>query len=105
MHHVELGLFRPDWLTVEPDGAGPASRFPRDWAAIEALARGPEPQADRLWPADFLDNAWQDVAWNLTNLVFAPITHRAYRRHATWHPMVEYAGLLRQMATAGGAET
>lgn len=37
---IENGYLRPDWLTLEPEGMGAASRFPRDPAAIRRLAAG-----------------------------------------------------------------
>lgn len=99
-HHVELGYLRPDWLTVEPEGGGADSPFPRDWPAIEALARGPLPAETRLWPASFLAYAAMDVAWNLSNLALSWATHPGYRRHQTWHPLAEYAGFLLTQARA-----
>ncbi|MGM0585142.1 MAG: capsule biosynthesis protein [Pseudomonadota bacterium] len=94
VHHVELGHLRPDLLSVEPDGAGPASSFPSDWPGVEALARGPLPDPQRRWPASFARYAAMDVAWNLSNLALARLTHPAYRRHAIWHPLAEYGGFL-----------
>ena len=102
VHHVELGYVRPDWLTVEPDGAGPDGRFPRDWAALEALAQGPEPEETRLYRAPFWRNAAMDVGWNMSNVLAARVTHPHFRHHAIWHPLAEYGGFLLRQAQLRG---
>lgn len=92
VHVVELGYLRPGWLTLEPDGTGGRSRFPRDWAGIAALAEGaPEPPAPRF-AASFLEYAAKDVAFNLANLLAAWATFPHYRRHSTDHPVTEWSG-------------
>ena len=94
VHHVELGLVRPDWLTVEPNGAGPALPLPEDPGAVAALARAEPPEERRLFPPSFPEYAALDVGWNLANLLFSWATHPHYERHATWHPTAEWAGFL-----------
>ena len=38
VHVIEQGYLRPHYLTVEPDGTGGHTRFPRDWDRIAQLA-------------------------------------------------------------------
>ncbi len=98
VHHIELGYVRPDWLTVEPDGAGPDGRFPRDWPTLEALARGPEPAEVAVYRAPFWRNAAMDVGWNMSNVLASWATHPHFRHHAIWHPLAEYGGFLLRQA-------
>lgn len=90
VHVVEQGYLRPQWLTVEPDGTGGRTRFPRDWAAIEALA-GPAIEAPR-YRASFLGYAAMDVAFNLANIFFSRLTYPHFRIHTLDHPAREWAG-------------
>ena len=100
--HVELGVLRPDWLTVEPDGGGPACPFPEDWEDVARLAEGAgAPEVGRVWPGSFARMAAMDVAWNLSNWALSWASHPAYRRHAIWHPLAEYGGFLWKFARAG----
>lgn len=92
VHAIELGYLRPDWLTIEREGTGGFSRFPRDPAAIRRLATGPLPATTRLYRSSFLEYAALDVAFNLANVVFDPLFFPRFRRHAIDHPVVEYAG-------------
>lgn len=105
VHHAELGYFRPDWLTLEPDGGGANSRFPRDPEAIRALAaahpEAPEPDGTKLYRSSFAAYAAMDVAWNLSNLALGWALTPGYRRHQTWHPLAEYGGFLAKMARGG----
>lgn len=100
VHHVELGLVRPDWLTIEPNGAGPALPLPETPEAVAALARAEPPEERRLFPPSFPEYAALDVVWNLSNLLFSWATHPHYERHATWHPTAEWAGFLWKLVRA-----
>ncbi len=105
VHHAELGYFRPDWLTLEPEGAGAHSRFPRDPEAIRALAAAhpvAAPDGAKLYRSSFAAYAAMDVAWNMSNLALGWALTPGYRRHQTWHPLAEYGGFLLKM-TRGGA--
>ncbi|MEM8755198.1 MAG: capsular biosynthesis protein, partial [Pseudomonadota bacterium] len=92
VHLVEQGYLRPHFLTVEPDGTGGRSRFPREWPAIEALAKGAKPPEPPPHRASFLGFAAMDVAFNLANLIGARILYPHYERHAIDHPAYEWAG-------------
>ena len=90
IHVVEQGYIRPHFLTVEPDGTGGRSRFPRDWPAIEALA-GPPPPAPR-YRASFVGFSAMDVSFQLANLLPSWATHPHYRPHALDGPLREWSG-------------
>jgi capsular polysaccharide export protein len=89
---TDFGYFRPDWITLERDGMGGDSRFPRSAAAIHALAEG-LPPAD-LNPAlrdDFPLQARWDVLYHLAAMTPWPFRH--YRSHQLHHPLATYAGI------------
>lgn len=96
VHVIEQGYLRPGWLTVEPDGTGGRTRFPRDWAAIEALA-GPE-IPDRRFRTSFFGYAAMDVAFNLANIFAGWVSYPHFRIHTLVHPVVEWAGWIRNKA-------
>ncbi|SES78145.1 capsular polysaccharide export protein [Oceanicella actignis] len=96
-HHVELGYFRPDWITVELDGAGPDSRFAREAERFMAQAAAATdsaapPQPARRFASSFAAYAAMDMAWNLSNLALSWALTPGYRRHQLWHPLAEYGG-------------
>lgn len=63
---IEFGYLRPDWLTMEEDGMGPMSKFPRSRKAIEALAKGIAPPDMAIhYPYLFRDEAFGEVVFNL----------------------------------------
>lgn len=93
---TDFGYFRPDWITLEADGMGGDSRFPRDPAAILALAEG-QPPADlqeRLRDSFPRQASW-DVLYHLANLLPWPFPH--HRSHHLHHPLATYAGVLRRL--------
>lgn len=95
---IDMGYFRPDWVTVEHGGGGCNSHFPDDPRHI--LAAGsqlPEPDFDRLYPHSFFWEAVCDLLYNLSNVFFAFVFPK-YRRHGLFHPLAEYAGWLRRLA-------
>jgi capsular polysaccharide export protein len=77
VHVVEHGYLRPGWLTIEPDGTGGRSRFPRDPALIETLDGKHEDRDSRVLRSSFLAYAAMDVAYNLANVVLGPILYPA----------------------------
>ncbi|MEM7547563.1 MAG: capsular biosynthesis protein [Pseudomonadota bacterium] len=92
VHVIEQGYIRPHFLTVEPDGTGGRTRFPRDWAAIEALAKGSDmPEAPRF-QTSFLKYAAMDVGYNLVNLLSSWLLFPRFRRHSLDHPLTEWSG-------------
>ncbi|WP_439598701.1 capsule biosynthesis protein [Falsiroseomonas sp.] len=89
---TDFGYFRPDWVTLERDGMGGDSHFPRDPAAIRALAAGlPPADLTERYRDDFRLQAMWDVAYHLANLAPWPFAH--YRSHQLHHPVSTYAGI------------
>lgn len=96
---VEMGYLRPDWLTLERDGMSSNSHFPADAGLIVDAARGlPEPDWRKRYSQTFLADASYDLLYNLPN-VFLWFLFPHYRRHAIFHPLAEYAGWIRRLAT------
>ena len=89
---TDFGYFRPDWITLERDAMGGASRFPRDPAAIRALASSlPRADLTERLKDDFPRQARWDVLYHLANLLPWPFPH--YRSHHLHHPLVTYGGI------------
>ncbi|WP_137179347.1 capsular biosynthesis protein [Roseomonas sp. AR75] len=89
---TDFGYFRPDWITLERDGMGGDSRFPRSPAAIRALAAA-LPRADlaERMKDDFPRQARWDVTYHLASMLPWPFPH--YRSHHLHHPLATYAGI------------
>lgn len=98
---TDFGYFRPDWITLERDGMGGDSRFPRDPAAIRALAAGlpPADLAERLRDPFWRMAAW-DVAYHLAAMLPWPFPH--YRSHQLHHPLATYTGMARRLLLRRG---
>ncbi|MGY5806155.1 capsule biosynthesis protein [Rhizobium sp. LEGMi198b] len=98
---VEMGYLRPDWVTLERDGMSSNSRFPVDpFYIVQAAASLPEPDLSRRFSHSFLAEAAYDLLYNLPN-AFLWFLYPGYRRHALYHPLVEYAGWLRRLPSSG----
>lgn len=98
---IEMGYLRPDWVTLERDGMSSNSRFPADPRHImQAAAKLPEPDWTRRFSHSFLAEAAYDLLYNLPN-AFLWFLYPGYRRHALYHPLVEYAGWLRRLPASG----
>lgn len=91
-HVIEQGYIRPNFLTIEPEGTGGRTRFPREWAAIEALANGAGPPPAPGYRASFLWFSVMDVAFNLANILGSWALYPHYRQHAVDHPLTEWSG-------------
>jgi capsular polysaccharide export protein len=93
---TDFGYFRPDWITLEADGMGGDSRFPRDPAAILRLAEGlPPADLEERLRDSFPRQARWDVAYHLANLL--PWPYRHYDTHHLHHPLATYAGVARRL--------
>lgn len=93
---TDFGYFRPDWVTLERDGMGGDSHFPRDPAAIRALAEGlPPADLTERFRDDFSLQARWDVAYHLANL--APWPFPRYVSHQLHHPISTYFGIARRL--------
>jgi capsular polysaccharide export protein len=94
---TDYGYVRPDWITLERDGMGGNSLFPRDPADIRRLAAGlSPPDLKPLYSDHFATMALRDVYYHA--LAQWPFPFRHYRRHQLQHPFVVYAGLARRLA-------
>ena len=91
VHVIEQGYLRPHYLTVEPDGTGGHTRFPRDWDRIAELADTPAlPHPG--FQSSFLAFSVMDVAFNLANILASWALHPHYKQHALDHPLREWGG-------------
>lgn len=91
VHVIEQGYIRPHYLTVEPDGTGGHTRFPRDWYAIAKLAElAPTPHPG--FTSSFLMFSVMDVAFNLANILFSWALYPHFKQHALDHPLREWGG-------------
>ncbi|APO75894.1 capsule polysaccharide biosynthesis/export KpsS-like protein [Rhizobium etli 8C-3] len=99
IYAIEMGHLRPDWVTIEREGLSSNSRFPADPDHILAAAEGlPEPDWNRRYSHTFLSEAIADLLYYLPT-VFLSLFYPHYRRHGLFHPLAEYAGWLRRLAT------
>ncbi len=93
---TDFGYFRPDWVTLEQDGMGGDSHFPRDPDRIRALAANlPRADLTERYRDDFRLQAMWDMAYHLANL--APWPFRHYRSHQLHHPVATYLGIGRRL--------
>ncbi len=61
-----FGYLRPDWLTLEQDGMGPLSHFPRGRPEIESLATSlADPDMRCKYPHKFINEAVGEVVFHL----------------------------------------
>lgn len=109
VHVIEHGYLRPDWITVERDGFGVLSRFPRTPDDVLRLAgEHPMPSFDPIERESFLRFAVWDVAYHGANVALGWVVSPRYQRYMLDHPIKEYAGwimkLLRARATARRAD-
>jgi capsular polysaccharide export protein len=98
---TDFGYLRPDWITLERDGMGGNSRFPRDAQTIQNLA-ATAPKADmaRLYSDGFWTMAAGDMLYHLANFAFFwlfPFYRRPYKRD---HPLVHYLSIGRRLLFA-----
>lgn len=97
---VEMGYLRPDWLTLERDGMSSNSHFPVDPQHIlRAGLALDEPDWTPRHSQTFTREAGYDLLYNLSN-VFFWFLFPYYRRHAVFHPLLEYFGWVRRFAGA-----
>lgn len=92
----ELGYLRPDWLTLERDGMSSMSRLPRDPATIREFAASyPHPDLSTKLTTPFWAMAGRDVLYTLAEVFGRPL-YPGYRRHAIFHPFVDYLSWARR---------
>lgn len=100
VYAIEMGYLRPDWISIEIDGAGSNSHFPASSKAILAAASGLSvPDLTPIYSHSFAKEVALDLAYNLPN-VFLRFLHPHYRWHAVRHPLAEYAGWIGRFLAA-----
>ena len=97
---TELGYIRPDWMTLELDGTGANSHFPRTAEEVVRLAAAcPEPDLERKYPAHFFNVAAPDVIYNLSSTLLW-LLYPHFRRHTIYFPPLEYTAWIGRLLTA-----
>ena len=86
----ENGYLRPDWITLEQFGMSAHSRFPEDPEMILQLGKT-LPEIDRTprYGYPFVNEAVNEVSWNLANVFFA-LAFPGYVRDKLYHPLIDY---------------
>jgi capsular polysaccharide export protein len=98
----DYGYLRPDWITCEPDGMGPLSRFPRDMASVRALAEAtPRPETDASYADDFSRQARMHMIYDFSSSALGWL-YPGYRSHQVYHPALNYAGTGWRLLMSGG---
>ena len=93
---TDFGYLRPDWITLERNGMGGASLFPRNPTEIRRLAQGLSlPDLQPKFRDHFPRQALWDVIYHIASLW--PFAFRHYRSHQIMHPVMMYTGLGRRL--------
>jgi len=104
VHVIEEGYLRPNWVTVEPFGVNGHSALPKDKAFyLSAAKETPAWTGGSPITGSFRRRALEDLAYNIVSVLGRPL-YWGYRTHRPWHPFVEYAGWLKQLAFKPSAE-
>lgn len=81
---TDYGYLRPDWITLERDGMGGNSRFPKDPLEIQRLAEGvPMPDGEQRYRDSTLKMALGDLAYSFGTVIFwwlYPFYRKSYMR-------------------------
>ncbi|MCK7612103.1 capsule biosynthesis protein [Roseibium sediminicola] len=86
----ENGYLRPDWITLEHYGMSAHSRFPADPDLIRRLGADlPEIDRTPLYRYPFINEALNEVSWNMANVIF-PLAFPGYVRDKLYHPLIDY---------------
>ncbi len=91
---VEFGYLRPDWLTLERNGMGPLSCFPRTKPEIELLgAKYLAPDMACRFPHKFIHEALGEVVFHLLQTFGRPL-YPFFKSDKTYWPVVDYLAWL-----------
>lgn len=89
---TDYGYLRPDWITLEQDGMGGWSRFPKSPEGVQRLAeRFPEPDTEVQFRSSFF---WL-IAWDLSYHIATFWLSMLFPRYSTYHinhPFLNYIG-------------
>jgi len=95
---TDFGYFRPDWITLEPNGMGGESTMPRDAAAILALAQG-LPEVD--FTPCFQDSTWRmslgELAGSMGDVLFKWLYPHYQQSLERPHPLVYNPAMVRAL--------
>ncbi|WP_269582395.1 capsule biosynthesis protein [Roseibium sp. Sym1] len=96
----ENGYLRPDWITLEHCGMSAHSRFPDDPDLIRRLGSA-LPDIDRRprYRYPFINEAVNEVSWNVANVFFA-LAYPRYVRDKLYHPIIDYLSNIPRFALA-----
>jgi len=95
---VEHGYLRPDWLTLEPEGMGAFSRFPREPEKIRELAQGvPAPDMRVRYRHSFAAEAFNEVSFGLLQSFGRPLYPLHVSDRPVW-PAIDYLSWLPVLA-------
>lgn len=96
----ENGYLRPDWITLEHYGMSAHSRFPEDPELIRQLGAAlPEIDRKPLYKYPFINEAVNEVTWNMANVVFA-LAYPGFVRDKLYHPLIDYLSNIPRFALA-----
>lgn len=96
----ENGYLRPDWITLEHDGMSSHSRFPEDPDLIrETGLLLPEIDRRPLYKYPFVNEAVNEVSYNMANVIFA-LAFPGYVRDKLYHPLIDYLSNIPRLALA-----
>lgn len=95
---IEFGYLRPDWLTLEPEGMGAGSTFPKTRSEVEAMASGIAPPDMRnLYPHDFPTEAFHEVTFSLLQVFGRPF-YPFYKSDKLYWPVIDYLSWIGELA-------
>ncbi len=96
----ENGYLRPDWITLERVGMSAHSLFPEDAGQIrKAGALLPEVDRKALYTYPFINEAVNEVSYNMANVIFA-LAYPGYVRDKLYHPLIDYLSNIPRFALA-----
>ncbi|WP_209017744.1 capsule biosynthesis protein [Roseibium aggregatum] len=86
----ENGYLRPDWITLEHCGMSAHSRFPDDPELIMKVGSSlPDIDRQALYKYPFINEAVNEVTYNMSNVIFA-LSYPRYVRDKLYHPLIDY---------------
>jgi capsular polysaccharide export protein len=98
---TDFGYLRPDWITLERDGMGGNSRFPKSCAEIRGLAtRLPAPDLVKRFSDSPASMAIGDLFYSFGNVVLWWLFPRYRRSDKRPHPIVYFPAIGRRLLLA-----
>jgi capsular polysaccharide export protein len=96
----ENGYLRPDWITLEHFGMSAHSRFPADPDLIRRVGSAlPEIDRQPRYRYPFINEAVNEVGWNMANVVFS-LAYPRYVRDKLYHPLIDYLSNIPRLVLA-----